>query len=96
LSDRKNRRIPKTQKQQQPEQLSDGANLNEAVMEMESEQGWGNSGILVVVLLDGRPHDILGVRTVGVVESDLQPLAMNKGTSQQNQSSEQKEKSRHF
>jgi len=65
-------------------------------MEMESEQGWGNSGILVVVLLDGRPHDILGVRTVGVVESDLQALAVNKGPSQQEQSSEQKEKSHHF
>ena len=33
---------------------------------------------------------------VGVVESDLQALAVNKGPSQQEQSSEQKEKSHHF
>lgn len=47
-------------------------------MEVYPEQAWGDGGIPVVVLLDSRPHDILGVRTVGVVESDLQSLAMNR------------------
>jgi len=32
---------------------------------MESEQGWGDGGIPVVVLLDSRSHDILGGLTVG-------------------------------